>query len=218
MLAFFDIETTGLEADCEMTCGVVRMNDEVNIFYTAMDMVQFMRGCADDTVFVTFNGLSFDFRVLSTLCAKNQSQMLAEWAAKTAASTRHIDIMFAFLAENGYYTSMNSFAEPLEVAKTWEGAEAARSVDLPKIVAYCESDVEILQKVYESGVEKSYLKRKAKGTGKTVVWVLPPAGFRNVDNVLKMLKTRLPDQKWMTEPPPVPSGQVQWTYDYIPAE
>lgn len=214
MLAFFDIETSGLEDDCEMKCGVVRMNNEVNIFYTAMDMVQFMRGCPDDTVFVTFNGLSFDFRVLAALCKKNDSAELAAWAADAAASERHVDIMFSFLAENGYYTSMNSFAEPLELAKTWEGGEAALSDDLPKIVAYCESDVEILQKVYESGVERSYLKRKAKGTGKLVVWVLPPCGFRDVKDNLKMLKTRQPDQKWMTDPPPIPSGQLQWTYDY----
>ena len=126
----------------------------------------------------------------------------------------NVGVMFAFLGEHGYYTSMNSFALPLELAKTWDGGEAADSTDIRKIVEYCESDVEILQQVHESGLKQFYLKRRAKGTGKTVVWVLPPCGFRTVPMTLELLKTSMPDQKWMSDPPPLPSGQIQWTNSY----
>lgn len=212
--AFFDIETTGLEEKDKLTCAVIRLNNENNIFYTAMDLLQFMRGCPEETVFVTFNGLAFDFRVLARIAKNAGAYDLGKWAAEIAMSERHVDIMFAFLGEHGYYTSMNSFALPLELSKTWDGGEAAESTDMRKIVAYCESDVEILQQVYESGCKCFYLKRRAKGTGKTVVWVLPPDGFRTVPATLHLIKTCMPDQKWMSDPPALPSGQIQWTNGY----
>ena len=214
ILAYFDIETTGLESSDKMTCGVVRVNNENNIFYTAMDLLQFMRSCPEETIFITFNGLSFDFKVLARLATSAGAIELGKWASKIAMSERHVDIMFDFLGEHGYYTSMNSFAVPLELEKTWDGGGAADSTDIPKIVAYCKSDVEILEQVYQSGSKKFYLKRRSKGTGKTVVWVLPPNGFRTVPETLKLIKTRMPDQKWMSDPPPLPSGQIQWTFQY----
>ena len=203
-----------MEETDKLTCAVVRFNNENNIFYTAMDTLQFMRGCPEETIFVSFNGLSFDFRVLARLAKNGGAYELGKWAAEIAMSERHVDIMFAFLGEHGYYTSMNSFALPLELAKTWDGGEAADSTDIRKIVEYCESDVEILQQVHESGLKQFYLKRRAKGTGKTVVWVLPPCGFRTVPMTLELLKTSMPDQKWMSDPPPLPSGQIQWTNSY----
>ncbi len=206
--AYFDLETTGVEADtCKLKCGVLIVNGNEHIFYTAVDMVKYM-SVHTDYVYVTFNGLSFDFRVLAAQCKACNENDLAVMIAKLATGQRHIDIMFAFLANYGYFASMDSFAQQLGCKKSWNGAEAAESDDIGAVVAYCIDDVKVLQKVHEAAMLQSFLKRASK-MGRMSVWVFD-ANKLDVACILQCLATAKPGQSWMTNPPNVPQDQVQW--------
>lgn len=212
--AYFDLETTGVEADkCDFTCGVLLAKTEPRIFYTAVDMVTYMKA-HPDFVYVTFNGLSFDFRVLAAQCAKNKRPDLAAFVAETAVGNCHVDLMFAFTAQHGYFSSLDSFAMQLGFKKSWNGAEAAVSKDVAAIVAYCTEDVNVMKKVHESALEKRYLMRASK-MGRLSAWVLPDSGPPDVASVLNDLALMKPDQSWMTDPPTIPDAQMFWTTMFV---
>lgn len=207
--AYFDLETTGVDADtCDFTCGVLVADNGPVIFYTAVEMVTFMQS-HPEFLYVTFNGLSFDFRVLAAQCVKAGKPALATFVAETAISDKHVDIMFAFTVEHGYFASMDSFAVQLGFKKSWNGAEAAASTDLKAIVAYCTTDVDVLKKIHKAAVELGYLLRASK-MGRLLAWVLPHDGPLSVPKVLVNLTAAKPDQSWMTTPPKLPGGQMKW--------
>lgn len=209
MYAYFDLETTGVDANtCGFKCGVLIVNKIEHIFYTAVDMVKFMSTHLDYT-YVTFNGLSFDFQVLAAQCTAKNENDLAALAAKIATSNKHVDIMFAFLANFGYYASMDSFAQQLGCKKSWNGAEAAASDDIAAVTKYCIDDVKVLETVHTAALLQSFLKRASK-MGRVSVWVFDSTKL-DVQSTLANLKTLKPDQSWMSDPPNVPDNQVSWT-------
>ena len=167
-----------------------------------------------DFVYVTFNGLSFDFRVLAAQCAKNKRPDLAAFVAETAVGNCHVDLMFAFTAQHGYFSSLDSFAMQLGFKKSWNGAEAAVSKDVAAIVANCTEDVNVMKKVHESALEKKFLMRASK-MGRLSAWVLPDSGPPDVASVLNDLALMKPDQSWMTDPPTIPDAQMFWTTMFV---
>jgi len=200
MLVWFDIETTGLDFDKdEFRCGVVE--DEagvVTVFTDAPAMASHL--LALGATCVTFNGAAFDFPFLAAKMASPFER--AQLAQMTSSS---IDIMFDFLCHHGYRASMNSFGTALGTEKTWDGASAAVSQDLPAIIEYCKADVALLRRVYEVGVAEKKLSRVSVKQRKST-WALPQDGaFRTVAVALADVTRAPPDQSWMTEPTDITS-------------
>jgi hypothetical protein len=100
-VVFWDLETTGLDDDCAATVGVVGDNDgNVQVFHsgygcemtvaTAVEMLEALE--AADTV-VTFNGASFDFRVLARVTGDASRVAAVAW--------KSTDMLFQFAASKG---------------------------------------------------------------------------------------------------------------------
>ena len=100
-VAFWDLETTGLDDDCAATVGVVGDNDgNVQVFHsgygcemtvaTAVEMLEALE--AADTV-VTFNGASFDFRVLARVTGDASRVAAVAW--------KSTDMLFQFAVSKG---------------------------------------------------------------------------------------------------------------------
>lgn len=158
------------------------------------------------TTLVTFNGLSFDFQFLAAKVAANAP--LAKQLA-TLAKDHHLDIMFAFLVNHGYYASMESFAAPLKLAKSWSGAAAAESADTAAIAAYCAEDVNILRAIHEASCANGFLRRQSQN-GNLMIWPIPPTGMATVATALANIHHNPPAQDWMTNPPDILKA-TEWT-------
>ena len=202
MWSYFDIETTGLDiVQCQFTCGVVAHNSEMHTFECPYKLSEFLVSIVQNTqtTLVTFNGLSFDFQFLAAKVSDNAP--LAKQLA-TLAKNNHLDIMFAFLVNHGYYASMASFAAPLKLAKTWSGEAAAESTDAAAVAAYCAEDVNILRAIHEASLTNGYLERKSQN-GKLMVWATPKNGLATVATALVNESHNPPAQDWMTNPPSI---------------
>jgi hypothetical protein len=207
---FFDIETDGLEDGCQFKCAVAMpLTGGPESAYIFSDVDKFARYLVHednaDATFVTFNGLSFDFRVVWNLCSDTEvKRHLA-----LVALHRHVDIMYAFLVEFGYPSSMQSFAVRLGESKTWTGGAAAEEdADIEQVKAYCKNDVAVLRKIYAAGCDRGVLERRAS-SGKVSTWALPSNGFLMVDECMEQWATSPADQSWMTQPLDV-VGMASW--------
>jgi hypothetical protein len=212
MYVYFDIETTGLsEVTDDFVCGVSQGAGGVFVATDAAVFADHLLGLPEETIFVTFNGAAFDFRFLA---AKTESVLVRARLAQ-ASIRRHVDICFAFLCDHGYRTSMNSFASELGVAKIWNGAEAAASDDVEKIIAYCTSDVEILKHVHETAVAAEGLVRLTKA-GAKAAWTIVGGEIATVDACMALIARMPPDQSWQGSPVDIP-GTLEWTADCLRA-
>lgn len=210
-IVYYDIETTGLDiAESAFKCGVVIVESVVHPFTDAVAMATFLtRLPATDTV-VTFNGLAFDYQFLAFKVkdVPGLSRKLAQQAL-----TAHVDIMYAFLCTYGYFASMQSFATPLGIAKSWSGAEAADSTDTAAVLAYCEQDVRVLQTIFEASVNSGVLHRLSTNNRRTT-WVLPQLGIPDVATSKRNCAQFSPDQSWMDNPPTLLTVGA-WTNTYV---
>tara|TARA_B110000858_G_C17639174_1_gene397249 strand:- start:194 stop:850 length:657 start_codon:yes stop_codon:yes gene_type:complete len=208
MFAYFDIETDGLDAHtCAFKCGVVHIDETYHQFVDAIKMVVFLKEISHRATIVSFNGVSFDFQVLAHKAPPPLRQAMAE----IANSSAHIDIMFAFAAAHGYYASMQSFAESLDLSKTWDGKSAAESTDIAAVIEYCKQDVTVLQKVHAASMQSGKLCRNS-AAGRKMTWVLPAGkGPRSVSLVIADLAIIQPNQTWMSKPPKLPQALNGWT-------
>ena len=105
MYTFFDIETTDKDPKtCEFKCAVVLDPDKKCVGFSSAE--KFATYLAHDgnasTTFVTFNGLNFDFHVMSRLAPND----FIRKRIQKIALERHVDIMYGFLVEHGYPASM----------------------------------------------------------------------------------------------------------------
>ena len=202
MLAYFDIETTGLSDAADFVCAVVMVDGAITTFDTVEATVDWI--IASTETIVTWNGLSFDFKFL----ANKTSDGVRVCQLAFVAINRHVDLMFDFLVAHGYPTSMQSVGEPLGHSKSWSGAEAAESTDKEAVLAYCVEDVKVLAAIEAAGTAAGWLIRLTQ-MGKRTVWVLPVTNFRSVDECLVGLRTVSPDQSWMTTPINI-AGTAEW--------
>jgi hypothetical protein len=197
MVAFFDIETTGLTTDADFVCAVADVGGEIKSFTTIENTVAWLLQ-TEETI-VTWNGLAFDFKFLADRTPDPTEKGRLAWIALN----RHFDLMLDFMADHGYPASMQSVATPLGKTKTWTGAEAAESDDAAAVLAYCADDVQVLRHIYQAGAARSYLVRLT-AAGKETVWVIRASGYRLAADCLKAAKDCKPDQSWMTTPINIP--------------
>ena len=206
---FFDIETTGLDVhSCQFKCAVVI--DEDNNALTFSNGAKFasflVHSDNADAMFVSFNGLSYDFQVMFHLC----TDVGVRQKLQQVALRQHIDLMFAFMVEHGYTASMQSFAEPLGASKTWSGGEAAEAdADIERVKEYCKSDVAVLVAIFNAGLAQGVLARVTKA-GKLTRWVLPGGKITDVETCIRQWAVSPADQSWMTTPLSVNSMHA-WT-------
>ena len=211
-MVYVDIETGGLDTTlAEFKCAVALANGTEYVFLDVTTLALFILNRPLTDHFVSYNGLAFDFRLISEQCMSAGRNRLATGIANICLA-RHTDIMFAFLVDFGYRASLQSFADELGGTKTWSGAAAATSRDLPRIIDYCRADVSVLKLVHEGGA-RGYLKRKSK-LGRSTTWVQPPGGVRSVSSAIVAVTAVHPDQSWMANPPAI-HACYKWAEDLL---
>jgi len=100
-VAFWDVETTGLDDDSAITVAVITMGmNDPQIFHSGEGnvmsvekAVEMLTVLEEATTVVTFNGAAFDFKRLAHVIGDH------ERVATVAA--RHVDILFQFVANTG---------------------------------------------------------------------------------------------------------------------
>lgn len=208
---FFDLETTGVGPDAQITCGATAWNDgSVKAWHgeagktmpsdVAIALARELLGA--DEVY-TFNGAAFDLRLLYQLSKVEELKQLA---------LRHRDLMVDFWAENRYFTSMESLAAPtLGVGKSNNGGWAATAWfdgEHEAVLDYCKRDVEVLRELIAQATLTGKLTRVSKA-GRKSAWVLP-----SLDGTVRTVSAAsaavAPAPTWMkTEPKPGPD--LSWT-------
>lgn len=212
---YFDLETTGLGDDAEITCGVILDSNgnskwyhsgygktmSPNIGQKLLDALE-----AAETV-VSFNGAQFDFRKLFDLTQDDRAKVLAR---------THVDVLVLFAAQKGYFSSLASFAEgtfpgTCSKSNTGEWAAQAWETDGKSVLEYCEQDTVVLKNVYEYLQSRGGLKR-VTNSGKVTSWVAgirPDSAKKSVDTCLSEYRETPPDVSWMTDPPDI-SNVLSW--------
>jgi hypothetical protein len=222
-VAYFDLETTGVDSDAHVTVAVVKMVDDNaesthRVFHdgygsvmsaaTAVDVVKLM--ALARTVY-SYNGAAFDFKMIAATAPDD-----AEHQALTAeVCRRHCDVMLDFSATFGYYSAMSAWTAPGK-GKTATGAWAATAwfTDEAHAVAdYCAADTDVLESIVTRGLRQGALARTAAATGRVSVWTLTNAlkapRFRTAtESVAAFIKTP-PNTRWMSNPPDIGSA-MSW--------
>jgi len=220
--AYFDLETTGVDADAAITVAVVKIVDtneeSYRIFHdgygttmtaaTADDVVALL--AAVDVVY-SYNGAAFDFRMLAAASS--------DPAAAAKVCSRHRDVMLDFSATTGYYSAMNAWAAD-GATKTATGAWAATAWftdEAPAVAEYCAADTDVLHTIVERGLSVGALARTAAATGRVSVWVLTDAvdgrpRFRAAAESIAAARDSPPDTSWMDNPPDI-TAAMHWARD-----
>lgn len=211
-----DAETAGLEPGSEIY--VVALYDTRNKAVTTfvsdgktdchiVEAAAFMTQCQDPVC--TFNGTSFDFKMLAAATTNPAAKTQLAHLALT-----HTDIMLQFACSNGYFSSLASFTVPTlnkgkigsggSVEEQWAGNKKQEVID------YCADDAKLTAELYMYGANYGRLERVSKA-GKTSQWVLPPqpiwkAAAKCFDHIT------VPD--FLDKPPPIQS-MADWTLPYI---
>jgi hypothetical protein len=217
--AYFDLETTGVDADAAITVAAVKIvsegDESYRIFHdghgTTMgadtaDKVVAVLEAAD--VVYSYNGAAFDFRMLAAAASDS--------TAAIEVCSRHRDVMLDFSATTGYYSAMNAWAAD-GATKTATGAWAATAWftdEAPAVAEYCAADTDVLHKIVERGLAVGALARTAAATGRVSVWVLTDAvdgrpRFRTTAESIAAARDNPPDTSWMDNPPDI-TAAMQW--------
>lgn len=114
-MLYFDIETTGLDNDAKIVAAVTRTNGTSTAWAEKTVTPLSQEKCdqlasaltSHNGPIVSFNGTSFDFRIL---CSHVSTNALRQKLVYTAVYN-HQDIMLDFLGSNGYCSSLQSFLE-----------------------------------------------------------------------------------------------------------
>ena len=217
---YFDLETTGLSDDAQITVAVVKVvaadgSVDYRIFHsgygnvmtadTATEIVDALESC--DKVF-TFNGAAFDYRLLAATVGAADRGRVVE------SARCHRDVMLDFAAHHGYYASMASF-ENESASKTNTGAWAATAWFQgagAEVAEYCKSDVDVLHALVSEGSATGRLIRTTT-RGRKQTWVLHGAtasspGIRTARESLAAYVAYPPPVTWMTDPPNIANAMA----------
>ena len=161
---------------------------------------------------VSFNGASFDFKMMSA-----RLEHLHDKRRCARLALDHYDIMLDFACSNGYFSSLASFAQAtLQKGKVSTGTEAITmwaSGKKKEVVEYCEDDARLTGNIYLHGIRYGRLHRRT-ASGKKQTWALPQELFRKVKHAVKDYKNEPPDVSWMTDPPNIPAA-LSWAMTLV---
>ena len=178
---FFDIETTGLLPDGRMTCGVTQNGDDVRTWAspasssedgkkstetstyqllteeTANELVEYLYTFAEGKRVVTFNGASFDFRVLLLHLS---DEMMRDRCIEIAKN--HFDLHLACIESGGHRMAMNGLvlATLGDKSKSGCGLDAINwwnDKDYDNLFEYCKQDVLLLKLLWSYAADNSML-------------------------------------------------------------
>ena len=218
---FLDLETNGLDtSDITVTCAATLLqipgDDPIEIgWHSAMGttmtgdtlerLVDYVLSLKALGVSIfTFNGIGFDWRVLSSLVPSRADAIAA--AARTS-----YDIMFQFLCDRGHFASLQSFLEGEQLtSKTMTGEDAANLwADGPpgarqQVLEYCQQDCRCLAALVSKIEENKGCWRVAK-SGNRSFWKCPQIMHAD-DSIANRQEI---DTSWMKDPPS-PSKVVSW--------
>ena len=159
---------------------------------------------------VSFNGTQFDFRMLAAAVDHPSDK-----ARLARLALSHCDIMLQFACENGYFSSLNSFAVPtLDHPKIGCGADVHEQWQAGKhqeVADYCADDARITAELYNHGAHYGHLLRTPKSKPDAVRrYALPPALWQPAHVCL-----RNPRQATFMETPPNVAGMADWTLEHL---
>lgn len=218
-IAYFDLETTGLDEDSHITCGVIAYSGGDTEWYhsgygrpmSAGIGRQMLDALSAADRVVSFNGAQFDFKCLWRLTGDERAKTLAK---------SHVDLILMFAYKHGFFTSMNSFATGTfhgEVSKSNTGGWAATAwasggKTAEEVVEYCEQDTIVLMKLYERLLATGGLTRQTKA-GKNRPFVAGTTaaelGISSADAIAAYVANP-PNVSWMTGDPPDIAGVLTW--------
>lgn len=217
---FVDTETSGLIRDDgtipDLHCAVVTSGTGKKTHYrgdpimTETDVNRLAAQlCGAQTVY-TFNGASFDLRVI----AAHASEALSEQIAMLTLSDRHIDVLLDFASRAGYLAGLSSFFSTDHAApKSMSGADAAAKWLIPSereaVLEYCENDTLLLRSIVRCVCEYGRYERTSRA-GRAMTVVVQNFQMRDPLEAYEA-HTKL-DLSWMTDPPDLSDG-FEWALE-----
>lgn len=134
----------------------------------AQDLVKYLRMRVDQGyTIVTWNGLSFDFRVLA-----EESGL---WAECKELALGHLDVMFQFFCEKGFAIGLNAAALGMGLQGKPEGMDGAKAPVLweagryQEVMDYVAQDVQVTLDVAQVIMEQGHLVWLSS-TGRAYTW------------------------------------------------
>ncbi len=152
-----------------------------------------VRMAADGYTIVTWNGLGFDFDVLS------EESTLADECKELALN--HVDLMFHIFCDRGFPVSLAKAAEGLRIPGKQEGVTGIEAPRLwasgrhDDVMAYVTQDVRITMQVAELSERKSAFVWKTRSNANGRVEL--KQGWLAVRHAMRLPK---PDTSWMNAP------------------
>lgn len=178
--------------------------------YQCMQMVEVLNRMTTGGGYtiLTWNGLGFDFDVLS------EESDLHDTCKELALN--HIDMMFHFFASKGYPLGLDAAAKGMGLPGKPEGMDGAKAPvlwpeDPHRVLSYCSLDVRNTLALAQAVDNAGYLGWTAR-SGRPNTW---HRGNKWL-TVKEALKLPTPDNSWMTDPWPR-SKFHEWTGYYVPA-
>lgn len=161
-------------------------------------------------VLCTFNGTQFDFRMCAAACTH-----LSDQKALARLALEHVDIMLQFACQNGYFSSLDSFAGPtLGHKKIGSGATVKDDWAAGKhqeVAEYCADDARLTALLYDHGSARGRLLRTPKSKPDVVrTWALGAKLWQPAVECLKKPKRAT----FMDDPPDV-GGMADWVLRYL---
>ena len=139
---------------------------------------------------VTYNGASFDFRVLA--------QESGAWETCKKLALDHIDLMFHFFCERGFAVGLNAVARGMGTpTKSGHGADAPRmwaAGQRQAVLDYVAQDVRVLMNVFQAVRKIGYVKWISK-SDKLCTWMPSSKRLLTVKEAMMLPE---PDTSWMT--------------------
>ena len=211
-----DTETAGLEPGSEIYVIALfcTRDSSVHTFVTngeddshIIEATQFMDASKD--CICTFNGTSFDFKMMAAATSDARTKKILAKLALT-----HIDIMLQFACDNGYFSSLASFTQPtLNKGKIGSGGsveEQWASQKRQEVIDYCADDAKLTADLYLHGANYGRIMRVSKA-GKQSTWVLP---LQPVWKAAASCMQNITIATFMDNPPPI-HAMADWTLPHI---
>jgi hypothetical protein len=148
---------------------------------------------------VTWNGASFDFRLLADECQKGPYAVGLKGMA-----LRHTDPAFAMLCSQGFMIGMDTACKGMGLEGKPEGMHGALAPELwaqgyeecRQVLDYVAQDVRMEAALYREITEKGYIHWTSQ-SGVDRTWMLEGHHIRTVEEAMEL---PLPDTSWMSKP------------------